>query len=63
MSDQLTLFLLTIRGTLAPATLEDARNVHNQTAGNPAGVAGAQGHDGPFDGCGGAGMINPSQSI
>lgn len=42
MNDQLTLFLLTIRGTLAPATLEDARTIHNQTAGNPDGVAAAQ---------------------
>lgn len=42
MNDPLTLFLLTIRGTLAPATLDAARKVHNQTAGNPAGVAAAQ---------------------
>jgi len=42
MNDQLTLFLLTIRGTLAPATLEAARKVHNQTAGAPANVAAAQ---------------------
>jgi hypothetical protein len=42
MNDQLTLYLLTIRGTLAPATLEASRKVHNQTAGNPAGVAAAQ---------------------
>ena len=41
MSD-LSLFLLAIRGTLAPATLEAARKVHNQTAGDPAGVAAAQ---------------------
>ena len=41
MSD-LTLFLLSIRGTLAPATLEEARKVHNQTAGNPAGVTAAK---------------------
>jgi hypothetical protein len=41
MSD-LSLFLLAIRGTLAPATLEAARKVHNQTAGNPDGVAAAQ---------------------
>lgn len=42
MNDQLTLYLLTIRGTLAPDTLEAARNVHNQTAGDPNGVAAAQ---------------------
>jgi len=42
MNDQLTLYLLTIRGTLSPDTLEAARKVHNQTAGDPAGVAAAQ---------------------
>jgi len=42
MNDQLTLYLLTIRGTLAPDTLEAARKIHNQTAGNPASVAAAQ---------------------
>jgi hypothetical protein len=42
MNDQLTLYLLTIRGTLAPDTLEAARKIHNQTAGNPDGVAAAQ---------------------
>ena len=42
MTDQLTLYLLTIRGTLAPDTLEAARKIHNQTAGDPAGVAAAQ---------------------
>src|SRR5258708_1476742 len=42
MNDQLTLFLLTIRGTLSPATLEAARKIHNQTAGDPAGVAAAK---------------------
>jgi hypothetical protein len=42
MNDQLTLYLLTIRGTLAPDTLEAARKIHNQTAGDPAGVAAAQ---------------------
>lgn len=40
--NDLTLYLLTIRGTLAPATLEAARKVHNQTAGNPDGVAAAK---------------------
>ncbi len=40
--NDLTLYLLTIRGTLAPETLEAARKVHNQTAGNPEGVAAAK---------------------
>jgi hypothetical protein len=42
MNDQLTLYLLTIRGTLAPPTLDAARKVHNQTAGNPDGIVAAQ---------------------
>ena len=42
MSNDLSLFLLAIRGTLAPATLEAARKVHNSTAGAPANVAAAQ---------------------
>jgi hypothetical protein len=42
MNDQLTLYLLTIRGTLKPGTLEEARKVHNMTAGNPEGVAAAK---------------------
>src|SRR6266498_2952787 len=42
MSDPLTLYLLTIRGTLSPATLEEARKAHNMTAGNPDGVAAAK---------------------
>ena len=42
MDDPLTLYLLTIRGTLAADTLEAARKIHNQTAGDPAGVAAAQ---------------------
>jgi hypothetical protein len=41
MSD-LNVFLLAIRGTLAPKTLEEARKVHNMTAGNPEGVAAAK---------------------
>src|SRR4030095_335453 len=41
MTNQLTLYLLTIRGTLSPDTLEAARKIHNQTAGDPAGVAAA----------------------
>ena len=36
------LYLLAIRGTLAPATLEDARILHNQTAGAPQSVAAAR---------------------
>jgi len=42
MKDELTLYLLTIRGTLSPATLEEARKVHNMTAGDPQGVAAAK---------------------
>ena len=42
MNDNLTLYLLTIRGTLAPPTLDAAREVHNMTAGDPAGVAAAK---------------------
>jgi len=36
------IYLLTIRGTLAPTSLEAARQVHNQTAGAPEGVAAAR---------------------
>jgi len=36
------IYLLSIRGTLAPATLEEARKVHNMTAGDPEGVAAAK---------------------
>jgi hypothetical protein len=39
MSD---LFLLAIRGTLAPATIEAARSLHNSTAGAPENVAAAR---------------------
>ena len=35
-------YLLTIRGTLAPPTLEAARSIHNETAGAPPSVAAAQ---------------------
>jgi hypothetical protein len=42
MDDQLTLYLLTIRGVLSPATLDEARKIHNMTAGNPEGVAAAK---------------------
>ena len=37
-----THYLLTIFGKLKPATLAEARQVHNATAGNPAGVAAAR---------------------
>jgi hypothetical protein len=36
------LYLLSIRGTLAPSTVEAARSIHNETAGAPANVAAAQ---------------------
>jgi quinol monooxygenase YgiN len=36
------LYLLSIRGTLAPSTLEDARTIHNRTAGAPESVAAAR---------------------
>lgn len=36
------LFLLAIRGDLKPTSLDEARTVHNQTAGNPQGVAAAR---------------------
>ena len=42
MNDPLPLYLLTIRGTLLPETLEAARKVHNQTAGAPPNIAAAQ---------------------
>ena len=42
MTNDFSLFLLAIRGTLAPATLEAARKLHNSTAGAPANVAAAQ---------------------
>ncbi len=38
----LSLFTLTIRGTLAAPTLEAARQIHNQTAGAPANIAAAR---------------------
>lgn len=37
-----TVYLLAIRGTLAPSTVEAARNIHNETAGAPANVAAAR---------------------
>jgi len=42
MSQPMATYLLSIRGTLAPSTLESARTVHNQTAGVPANVAAAK---------------------
>jgi hypothetical protein len=42
MNDELTLYLLTIRGRLSPATLEEACKIHNMTAGDPGGVAAAK---------------------
>jgi len=42
MNKDLSLFLLSIRGTLASSTLEAARKLHNSTAGAPANVAAAQ---------------------
>jgi quinol monooxygenase YgiN len=41
-SSTLQLYLLSIRGTLAPASLEAARAIHNQTAGHPQSIAAAQ---------------------
>src|SRR6187455_2221313 len=37
-----TTYLLAIRGTLAPATLEEARAIHNETAGAPQNVEAAR---------------------
>ena len=42
MSTDLSLFLLSIRGTLASPTLEAARKLHNSTAGAPANIAAAK---------------------
>src|SRR5438477_2015201 len=36
------LYLLSIRGTLAPSILEAARTIHNQTAGAPESIAAAR---------------------
>src|SRR5215468_7688479 len=38
----MTTYLLSIRGTLAPKTLEEARAIHNATAGAPQSVAAAR---------------------
>jgi hypothetical protein len=35
-------FLLTVRGTIAASSAEEARGIHNMTAGNPAGVEAAR---------------------
>ncbi len=35
-------FLLTVRGTFAASSVEEARGIHNMTAGNPAGVEAAR---------------------
>jgi hypothetical protein len=40
--NDLTLYLLTIRGTLSSTTLEEACKIHNMTAGDPQGVAAAK---------------------
>jgi hypothetical protein len=40
--ETMSLYLLAIRGTLAPSTLEAARTIHNETAGAPASVAAAR---------------------
>jgi len=42
LKDTLSLYLLTIQGTLSSPTLEAARTIHNQTAGDPNNVAAAQ---------------------
>lgn len=42
MTKPLPMFLLTIQGTLSPKTLAEASAIHNQTAGNPDGVAAAR---------------------
>lgn len=41
-TQEMTVYLLSIRGMLAPATLEAARKVHNETAGAPANMAAAR---------------------
>jgi hypothetical protein len=42
MSINEDLFLLAIRGTLNASVLDDGRKIHNETAGNPQGVAAAR---------------------
>jgi len=42
MNQTNSVYLLTIQGTLAPKTLEEARAIHNETAGAPANVAAAR---------------------
>src|SRR5580765_2764717 len=40
--ETMSLYLLAIRGTLAPSTLDAARTIHNATAGAPENVAAAR---------------------
>ena len=40
--ETLSIYLLSIRGTLSAPTLEESRSIHNETAGAPANVAAAQ---------------------
>ncbi len=42
MNQAMDTYLLSIRGTLAPSTLEGGRTIHNETAGAPANVAAAR---------------------
>lgn len=42
MTQAMATYLLSIRGTLSPATIEAARTIHNETAGAPANVAAAR---------------------
>lgn len=42
MTQALATYLLSIRGTLAPVSLDGARTIHNQTAGAPASVEAAR---------------------
>src|ERR1035438_8407244 len=37
-----TTYLLTVRGSTVPSTLEETRNIHNSTAGAPQSAAGAR---------------------
>ncbi len=41
-TQEMAIYLLAIPGTLAPATLEEARTIHNETAGAPQNVAAAR---------------------
>lgn len=42
MSNDMTVFLLSIRGDLSPSTLDEARTLHNETAGAPQSVEAAK---------------------